>query len=251
MPQRSPDCRPPQIVAHRGDARGFPENTFKAFSAAIDAGVSHVELDVQLSRDGQPMIIHDPTLLRTCGLADRVWERDAKVLTRIDAGFGFSPDQRDSQTLIPALAALPRFAEHCPHVTWFVEIKQQSIDRFGLEDTTDAVISALDQCRACIISFNAQVAVHVRERSDFQTGWVITDYDQDSHAIAESLRPDFLFCNHEKLGNPVQLWPGDWQWVLYEVTVPSLARSLAEAGVGFVETMAVRSMVQALAHAHG
>lgn len=251
MPRPGPDSRIPRIVAHRGDARGFPENTFKAFSAAIEAGVSHVELDVQLSRDGQPMIIHDPSLQRTCGLADRVWERDADVLARIDAGFGFSPAQRGFQTQIPALSALPQFAEHCPHVTWFVEIKQQSIERFGLEETTDAVISALGRSRACIISFNAKVPAHVREHSDMQTGWVITDYDQDGQALAESLRPDFLFCNHEKLGNPVQLWPGAWQWVFYEVTAPSLARSLGQAGAEFVETMAVRPMVQALRNASG
>lgn len=59
----SPAARRPQVVGHRG-ARGLmPENTLPSFLAALDAGVDAVELDVLLTREGVPVVWHDPLLL--------------------------------------------------------------------------------------------------------------------------------------------------------------------------------------------
>lgn len=52
------------IVAHRGDQSVAPENTFAAFDAALGAGFTHCETDVQLSRDGVALILHDEKLGR-------------------------------------------------------------------------------------------------------------------------------------------------------------------------------------------
>ena len=56
--------RRPWIVAHRGAGREAPENTRAAFDAALAHGVAGLEFDVQLSRDGVPVIYHDRTLAR-------------------------------------------------------------------------------------------------------------------------------------------------------------------------------------------
>ena len=56
---------PPAIAAHRGGARLWPENTLTAFRGAIGRGVDLVELDVHQTRDGEVVVIHDPTLDRT------------------------------------------------------------------------------------------------------------------------------------------------------------------------------------------
>jgi len=55
----------PQIIAHRGASAEAPENTLSSFQKAIDLKVDMIELDVQLSRDGVPIVIHDETLHRT------------------------------------------------------------------------------------------------------------------------------------------------------------------------------------------
>ncbi len=55
----------PWVIAHRGYSGRFPENTMAAFAAAVDAGADMIELDVGLSADGIPMVIHDETLDRT------------------------------------------------------------------------------------------------------------------------------------------------------------------------------------------
>ena len=52
-------------IGHRGASRAFPENTLAAFRAACDAGADMCELDVQLSRDGAVVVIHDDTVDRT------------------------------------------------------------------------------------------------------------------------------------------------------------------------------------------
>ena len=56
---------PPAIAAHRGGAKLWPENTLTAFRGAIGLGVDLVELDVHQTRDGEVVVIHDPTLDRT------------------------------------------------------------------------------------------------------------------------------------------------------------------------------------------
>ena len=52
-------------IAHRGGSKIRPENTFAAFDHAVALGADAIECDVHLSRDGEVVVIHDPTLDRT------------------------------------------------------------------------------------------------------------------------------------------------------------------------------------------
>ncbi len=51
--------------AHRGFSGKYPENTMLAFEKAVEAGADGIELDVQLTKDGEIVIIHDETIDRT------------------------------------------------------------------------------------------------------------------------------------------------------------------------------------------
>jgi glycerophosphoryl diester phosphodiesterase len=86
------DLSPPIVYAHRGGALVAPENTFEAFDRALDLGVDGFELDVRLSSDGVPMVIHDATLDRTTDAAGSVSARTAADLERADAGHWFGPE---------------------------------------------------------------------------------------------------------------------------------------------------------------
>jgi glycerophosphoryl diester phosphodiesterase len=68
------------------------------------------------------------------------------------------------------------------------------------------------------------------------------DYDNSSHKQALSLAPDYLICNHLKIGTD-KLWPGPWQWVLYEVTEAELAKQLYQRGAQMIETMAIGDLM--------
>lgn len=77
-------------VAHRGASGLAPENTMASFRKAMSFPfVQWIELDVQLSKDGVPVVIHDDSLKRTAGTAGRVSDYTAEELGRMDAGSWF------------------------------------------------------------------------------------------------------------------------------------------------------------------
>ncbi len=79
----------PFIVAHRGYSSVFPENTLASFAGALDIGVDYIELDVQLSRDGQVIVMHDDSLKRTTGVDGSPTEFTVEELAGLDAGSWF------------------------------------------------------------------------------------------------------------------------------------------------------------------
>jgi len=73
----------PQVAAHRGGALLWPENCLAAFRGALALGVDLLELDVHLTRDGEVVVIHDPTLDRTTTGRGAVRDHTAAELTAI------------------------------------------------------------------------------------------------------------------------------------------------------------------------
>ena len=85
---RGPLPDDPQILAHRGDRAHAPEDTLAAFKHAVSAGADWIELDVQRSRDGQLVVIHDETVDRTTGGTGRIANLTLEQLRELDAGGG-------------------------------------------------------------------------------------------------------------------------------------------------------------------
>ena len=79
----------PLVVAHRGAAAVAPEHTIAAFERALELGADGLQLDVHLSRDEQPVVIHDFTLERTTDGAGAVRALRVPELKRLDAGRWF------------------------------------------------------------------------------------------------------------------------------------------------------------------
>jgi glycerophosphoryl diester phosphodiesterase len=80
------------VFAHRGGALLAPENTMPAIDSGLALGADGLEIDVQLSADGIPVVIHDRTLDRTTDRTGPVRALTAAELARVDAGFHFSRD---------------------------------------------------------------------------------------------------------------------------------------------------------------
>lgn len=85
-----PAARP--VIAHRGDSAHFPENTIPSFDRALELGVDAIEFDLRVSRDGEIVIIHDPTVDRTTNGSGPVSSLTLAELKALDAGAQFSPD---------------------------------------------------------------------------------------------------------------------------------------------------------------
>lgn len=93
MPRANEYLRP-LIIAHRGDSENAPENTLAAFRLALEKGADGVEFDVQLSKDGVPVVVHDYTLERTGDRTESVADLTAKQLGKIDVGSWFALKKR-------------------------------------------------------------------------------------------------------------------------------------------------------------
>ncbi|WP_406208465.1 glycerophosphodiester phosphodiesterase [Kitasatospora sp. NBC_01560] len=88
------DRRPVLAVAHRGDPYRYRENTLPSVESALAAGADAVEVDVRLTRDGVPVLLHDATL-------DRLWG-DPRELRRVTAEQ--LDELRDGDLTVPTLA---------------------------------------------------------------------------------------------------------------------------------------------------
>ena len=108
-----------KVIAHRGASADAPENTLAAIRLAIEHGADGVEIDVHMTRDGVPVLLHDPTLHRTCGLRRRCADLAVAELAELDAGSWKSPRFRGERvpTLQQALATVP------PHLSMLIEVK--------------------------------------------------------------------------------------------------------------------------------
>jgi glycerophosphoryl diester phosphodiesterase len=82
----------PLSVAHRGHSIAYPENTLEAYRKAIELGVEMIECDVNITRDGQLVMMHDPTLDRTTNGSGRVSGVTWAEIQGLDAGGKFKPD---------------------------------------------------------------------------------------------------------------------------------------------------------------
>lgn len=81
------------VVAHRGAGAVVPENTMEAYRRAVEMGADAIELDVQLSADGEMVLMHDETVDRTTDLTGSIASMTLEQLRAADAGFRFeAPD---------------------------------------------------------------------------------------------------------------------------------------------------------------
>jgi glycerophosphoryl diester phosphodiesterase len=80
----------PLIIAHRGASALAPENTLAAFARSLEDGADGFELDVRLTRDGVPVVIHDATLRRTGLCEGVVSEMTSKEICRSSVGDWFN-----------------------------------------------------------------------------------------------------------------------------------------------------------------
>ncbi len=89
------------IFAHRGASSVAPENTMPAIEKAIAAGADYIEIDVQLSKDRQVVLMHDRSVKRTTDGEGKISELDWTYLRTLDAGCWF--DKKYTGTRIPLL----------------------------------------------------------------------------------------------------------------------------------------------------
>ena len=242
------------LVAHRGHASEFPENTRSSLEAAARLGMRYLEFDLQFTADDVPVVIHDPDLRRTSAVAHRVAEIDSSVLGQHYVGYPERFGGRFGSEPLLALADLVPLFEAWPEVVPVVEIKREGAFQVGVARAVETVCQILGAVleRSVVISFSEAVVQAAQQRGAPRTGWCLENFAPQFETLAKRLAPDYLLVDYRKITSPtVELWSGPWQWVAWEVTDPELALSLRRQGVDLVETMDCERMIKALRRSGG
>ena len=108
-----------------------------------------------------------------------------------------------------------------------------------IEAVVEAVLTTLaavsHQC--VFLSFAPEVVLHLESVSKAPSGWVIPEWNDQNREIAETLDPQWLFCNRKRL--PIanrDVWQGDWNWVLYTINEMETGEKLGMRGFRYLET---------------
>lgn len=235
----------PQLVGHRGYPKYYPENTLCGLKATCP-GACFVEVDIQLTRDLVPVVIHDTSLQRTAGVPGNVLEMAYAELKEVVVDERGRLGREFDDVRLPALLDVARWLERHGAPKAFIEIKEESLSRFGVSRAVDRVMQDLVHVmdRIIVISFHRGAVEHARQTRGVPVGWVMASWGRDAVGEAQRLAPDYLFFDVAKIPAMLQALPaGPWQWVLYDIVDPCLAIDWAQRGASLIETAAIGEML--------
>jgi glycerophosphoryl diester phosphodiesterase len=175
------------LWAHRGASLFAPENTLAAFRAAEAAGAHGIELDVHVTRDGVPVVIHDTDVKRTTNGSGTVTGMLLQDLKRLDAGGWFSPGYSGER--VPTLSEVLEWAQD--RVRLNIEIKASASGEAVLRLLRD-----FPAARVLVSSFNHNLLSDLRQcQSALSLGFLVETLfwgralKKAANCRAESLHP--------------------------------------------------------------
>lgn len=133
-----------KIIGHRGGAAGYPENTLASFKKTVELGADGVEFDVQLTKDGEVVVIHDELIDRTMTGSGLVKDYKLEELREMSAGEFYSPDFKEEK--IPTLREVLEVVQDLEVIN--IELKNyipypgleekvlKLVDEFGIRERT-------------------------------------------------------------------------------------------------------------------
>ena len=150
-----------KFFGHRGYSGMYPENTLLAFEKAIEMGVAGIELDVQFSKDGKMVVIHDETLDRTTNGSGYVRDHTLEELKALDASSVFKGKYGTVQ--IPTLDEVMALVKNYDIVT-NIELKTGKFEYPGIEEAVrDCVRKYGLSDKVIISSFNHFSVMRMRK----------------------------------------------------------------------------------------
>ncbi|MEV7780937.1 glycerophosphodiester phosphodiesterase [Kitasatospora sp. NPDC088351] len=175
----TPDpARPVLAVAHRGDPYRHRENTLPSVGSALAAGADAVEVDVQLTRDGVPVLLHDPTL-------ERLWG-DPRPIRRVT--LDQLDELRDGALAVPTLAEAVKTVAGTPAARLLIDLD----DPHPAAATWEAVTALGAERR---VAFCGPATAMLAVRALAQDAEIALTWKQPglpARALLDDLRPRYL-----------------------------------------------------------
>lgn len=227
----------PLALGHRGASAVAPQNTLVAFRAAADTGADGIELDVHLSADGVPVVIHDYSVDGTTDGRGRVGEMTLAELKRLDAGSWF--DAAFAGERIPTLAEVLETMDGRMRIN--IELKPPPRDRgvpieaggrfIHLEDAVaEVVVAQSAQSRVWFSSFKPYCLHRIRQcLPDVPCGLLMSPLTVPAALLApltpmEAVHLHYSLCRYwlvrllQRIGLRVVAWTVDDPVVIAKLT---------------------------------
>jgi glycerophosphoryl diester phosphodiesterase len=216
------------VIAHRGASATAPENTCAAFDRALHMGARHLELDVQMSRDGELVVIHDDLVDRTTDGKGAVASLTLAELQALDAGAWFGTAYAGER--IPTLETVLERYRGRAHL--HVEIKGKTA---GLSEAAADVIRARGWAReVTMTSFQIDKLEALRAHApELPAGWLLREIDDAAIDKARALGLAQL-CPKADTVTPrlvARLRAAGFNVRAWGVATEELMRHMVEAGV--------------------
>ena len=239
-----------QLVAHRGYQHRFPENSLLAIHAAIQVGAVNIEIDVQLNDQREVVLFHDTEMDRVTGKQGNIHTLSSQQLAhyfcsepnRLGDDFLFNP--------ITLLADLLPIIKEYSHVRFFIEIKEDSVERYGVDVCLTMIKQVFFSCsvpsaihNVVLISFSEETIAVAKKYGFLQSGLVIRDWD-NRNDLVEITQADWVFVNYQRIDiNVEKEITANVPVVLYEIGSKALAIDCLSRGAYAVETFNVGEML--------
>lgn len=213
------------IFGHRGASAYAPENTLSAFELAAQQGAHGAELDVQLSRDGHLVVIHNLTLDETTNGTGNVAETTLADLKALDAGSWF--DESFAGAQIPTLDEV--FEAIGDRLFINIEVKHFDAETNGIEQKViDCITNHQLQTRVIISSFNPMVLKRTRRINEtIPTGYLYSPQIMDGKTQALMLPHEHEARHpyHEMIDEAIMAHARELDFVINAWTVNDAARA--------------------------
>jgi glycerophosphoryl diester phosphodiesterase len=192
------------LIAHRGDKIRQPENTIAAFEAAHGLGACAIATDIQFSAEGTPWCFHDGQMTQ----ADGGKRRPFLEFT----------DSELRQLPLTAFSQLVDWALRHPHLDWFVQLKPETLEKFGVERAVQTIVDLLppDYESFALLTSDCRSLRLARSLGCHRVALIVRSVAQSLSAEVVTLAPDYLLI-HDSQVDCQELPPGPWQWVVFEV----------------------------------
>lgn len=235
----------PQFVAHRGYQKAFPENSLAAIQGAIDCGASHIEIDVQISKDHKLVLFHDKNLKRLTGADGKIGELSLEHLKQLPLQEADRFGDAFINERIPTLEQVCSLIAQHPHITLYVEIKEYCFDYISRQEFFPILAQLLTPIKqqAIIMSFDAGIISVAREHNWQRLGLVVNNWQQTASRAIQIIQPECLFCNAKYLPRGQQFDDFKPRLVIYEVGSVDMATRLIKRGINYLETFDVKTLL--------
>ena len=160
-----------KVMAHRGASKETPENTMAAFQKAIDDMADYIELDVQLTSDGEVIVMHDSNAYRTTGVDENIANMTYREVRRLDAGSWYSDEYKGEK--VPSLREVLELTQG--KIKLNIELKPAGNGE-ELAKKTVALIEKYNMAGDCVItSFSSSALLAVKSCNEsIKVGYILS-----------------------------------------------------------------------------